>query len=84
MQQKRRLSRIIDLDIRRSMGAISSIEYKRRRILYEINHMTHAIHKISKYPYFLNNFMNGFLVNITSMEVDPREHRWYVIYIKLK
>jgi len=80
--QKKTLNRIIDLNIRRSIGAISSIEYKRYRLLNEINQIGYAFNKSSNYPHFIDP-MNFEVIghehaNITSIETDPREYRWYV------
>lgn len=85
--QKRTLNRIIDLDIRRSIGAISSIEYKRCRLLNEINHISYAFNKSSNYPHFIDpmNFeVTGHEhANITNIETDPREYRWYVFILNI-
>lgn len=72
--------------IKRSIGAISSMEYKRRTIINDINRIHYVDHKTSL-PFNINyvssvrpgtsNFIQDVIL---SMEVDPLESRWYVHY----
>lgn len=75
----------MDLRIKYSIGAISSMEYKRRAILNELNYMSYssARHALpSMYPIQINNRSPQLVLdNIIGMENDPREGKRYVYFI---
>lgn len=83
--QKRYQNRIIDLNMKRSIGAITPMEYKRRTIINEINYVAYAVNKTSLPVMYFNpirtstqNFVQD---DILGLEVDPRESRWYVYFV---
>jgi hypothetical protein len=73
------------LDIKRSIGAISSMEYKRRTIINEINYVAYSLNKTSLPAIYINPISTGapnyVQDDILGMEVDPRESKWYVYFI---
>ncbi|XP_025198046.1 DNA excision repair protein ERCC-8-like [Melanaphis sacchari] len=81
--KKRKSNRIIDLDMQRSIGAISSMEYKRRTIINEINNVAYSLHKTSLPAIYINPIRTGapnFVQDdILGMEVDPRESKCLLV-----
>ncbi|XP_022180525.1 DNA excision repair protein ERCC-8-like [Myzus persicae] len=81
--KRRKPNRIIDLDIKRSIGAISSMEYKRRTIINEINYVAYALHKTSLPAIYINPIRTGapnyVQDDILAMEVDPRESKCLLV-----
>lgn len=59
------------------MGTISTLEFKRRAIINEINYLTFDYEKTSKTRIPLN-FSRFRVDEILAMEIDPKESRWYV------
>jgi hypothetical protein len=83
--QKRKQNRVIDLIMKRSIGAISSIEYKRRTIINEINYVAYAVNKTSLPVMYINpngrSTRNFVIDDILGMEVNPTESSWYVYFM---
>jgi len=73
------------LDIKRSIGAISSMEYKRRTIINEINNIAYALYKTSLPAIYINPIRTGapnyVQDDILAMEVDPIASKWYVYFM---
>lgn len=64
--------------MKRSIGEISSLEFKRRSIINEINHIAYTSYKSSEPSFYTNNESFNLVQNdILHMELDPRESKWY-------
>ncbi|XP_027850805.1 DNA excision repair protein ERCC-8-like isoform X2 [Aphis gossypii] len=78
----------MDLRIKYSIGAISSMEYKRRAILNELNYMSYSSGRFSlptMYPTNINDRIRPtrlILDTILGMEVDPREGKRLLVLSK--
>lgn len=73
------------MHIKRSIGAISSREYKRRTIINEINHVAYSLYKTSLPAIYIDPMSTGapnyVQDDILCMEVDPIESKWYLYFI---